>query len=743
MLAKSGCSLRMRTSAIMEDSEKQSSTAPSSSKLTTGDLTRPSLAGCAADEASEKGEEEEGVWDGWGYMRAKKRKLREQFADLGQEKTSELFSGVTIYVNGWTQPNADELKRLIHAHGGRYEYNLYGDSGVTHIIASNLPNAKIKNLGETCVCSPGWIVDSVAAGKRLPVQNYLLYTQHAACQKRLKFTKVEREEEGALLSSSERASLLPIGKDQDDMATSHSTGIATEQTNPSKQIQPTPLETLIPKAKPSQSRSYDAAKGAEFVSDFYTYSRLHYLSTWSMELKQFTSKMLPQITQKYPKLLSEISFRSRSERLVAHIDLDCFFVSVSLRDKPHLKGKPVAVCHAKLPKEKMQEHQEQEGLSLDTKSLPISSAARDEIPLPALSHGASSVPQYLLKSMSDIASCSYEARSAGLRNGMFVGEALKRCPELQLLPYEFEKYHEVSKLFYTILMSYSATLEAVSCDEAYVELTDYVKNVEDARNIVQAARDEIKASTGCTVSAGVGQNMLLARMATRVAKPNGQFFLSAEEAWKFLGGQRVNDLPGVGYSTALKLKEMGVETCSQLRQLSAAKLKSDFGAKTGQILYNYCRGKDERQLKLASERKSLSVDLNFGIRFKTSSDAENLLENLSEELERRATEAKVQGGTITLKLMIRKPEAPSETRKYLGHGKCNNVSRSCSLLQPTGEATEISRLAIRLLKQINPQPEDIRGVGLQLTRLVSSQQIGSGQSDLRSLLTAKPQLPSL
>ena len=705
-----------------------------------------SLAGSGSRPAGRAMDSEEGVWDGMGYMRAKKRKLREQFKDIDQEKTSDIFSGVTIYVNGWTDPNADELKRLIHAHGGHYEYNLYGDSKVTHTIATNLPNAKVKNLGDSCVCTPDWIVDSVGAGKRLPVQDYLLYSKHAASQKQLKFEKRASEQEcrapaggQALLDASEAEQSLPMDSNQDERAGFATAETAVEQ-RPLRPTHEATLESLIPKAKPTKSRSYNPTKGAEFVSEFYTHSRLHHLSTWSTELKQFTSKTLPQATQKQPKLPPERSLRGQNRRLMVHIDLDCFFVSVSIRDKPHLRGRPVAVCHAKLPKGK--EHQREKQSPSGHSDTSAETTPQDGASLSL--RESSALPQYLLKSMSDIASCSYEARSAGLYNGMFVGEALRLCPELQLVPYEFDKYHEVSKEFYKILMSYSAAVEAVSCDEAYIELTDYVQSIEQAEKVIREVRDEVQSSTGCTVSAGLAGNMLLARMATRVAKPNGQYFLPTDEVINFLTHQKVHDLPGVGYSTSLKLREMGVETCGELQQVSLSKLQSEFGTKTGRMLHESSHGKDSRELKLSAERKSLSVDLNYGIRLATSSDAEDLLKNISEELERRATEAQVLGGTITLKLMIRKPEAPSDTRKYLGHGSCNTASRSCSLLQPTGEAAEISRMATRLLKQIGPSPQDIRGVGLQLTRLVSSQETSGGgrtsTTDLRRLLPAKPQL---
>ena len=704
------------------------------------------------------GEEKEGMWDGREYMHAKKKKLRKQFTDLDQEQASEIFAGVTIYVNGWTQPNADELKRLVHAHGGQYEYNLYGDSCVTHTIATNLPHAKIKNLKGGWVCSPEWIVDSVAEGRRLPEQTYQLYARRTRGQKTLGFKAATAQSVdqytpiGVETSASDReGSLVAPSLDEGVLDNGKVPPTNAETSKASTPVDEGSLENSVPRAKPvGPLRQYDATSGASFVSDYYAYSRLHYLSTWSTELKQFTSQTLPKVTQKYPKLPTSSSLRGSGKRLVAHVDLDCFFVSVSLRDRPQLRGKPVAVCHAKLPRGKAQEQagtQELEEMEVNQmeceESIGYGGKSRDSV---SACGSASSLPQYLLKSMSDIASCSYEARSAGLHNGMSVGEALKLCPNLQLVPYEFEKYHKVSKIFYEVLMLYSSVIEPVSCDEAYIELTDYVRSVEEAEKVVREMRKEVNMATGCTVSAGVAHNMLLARMATRVAKPNGQHFLSAGETKEFLSVQRVKDLPGVGYSTALKLREMGVETCGQLQELPIARLKSSFGSKTGQTLYNYCRGKDDRKLKLTSERKSISVDLNYGLRFRTQSDAETLIGNLTQELQKRAQEAQVVGGTLTLKLMIRKPDAPAETRKYLGHGSCNSTSRSCHLLQPTSDATEMRRLAIRLLKQVQPRPEDIRGVGVQLTQLISSSSSStsssSGHQDLRCLLAATAAQPT-
>jgi len=733
--------------------------------------------------------EDDSNWSLGEYFQAKRRKLNDQLQDVGQVQSS-IFEGVTIYVNGWTQPNADELKRMIHTHGGHYEYNLYSNPKITHTIATNLPNSKVKNLGDSIVCTPEWIVDSIAAGKQLPVLDYRLY-DHGGDQKKLKFKTVQpkamphpRQTEPATVTSISSAGIdtPAVRGDESAFFNEGSAGIKIEsfQKPPTRPDQKSALvEDSRGTCKPMMPGSVDncssiptslqkepvsvpdaqASKGADFVSEFYTHSRLHHLSTWSTELKQFTTKMLQQIHPKYPKLPPGTSVRVQNERVVVHVDLDCFFVSVSIRNKPYLKGKPVAVTHAKLPKGNPPNQQKQPKSSAFHLEAGLQQADMpdDSCPLQSNSNVAADfsepphLPKHLMESMSDVASCSYEARKAGVRNGMSVGRALTLCPNLTLLSYEFDSYHQVSQTFYKTLLLYSSVVEAVSCDEAYIELTDYVKSIAQAEEMVQELRDEVEAKTGCTVSAGISHNMLLARMSTRLAKPNGQYHLSLGEVENFLSSQQVRDLPGVGYSLTHRMQEIGIETCGDVKALPLAKLQAEFGAKTGQMLYEFARGIDSRVLKLSTERKSLSADINFGIRFSNMSEAESLISNLAAEVERRAEEANVLGGTITLKLKIRRPDVPMETRKYLGHGACNNVTRSCTLLQPTRSSSEISRITIRLLKQVGPVPSDIRGVGIQLTKLVplnleSETQAGKAVSkpmgaDLRRIL--KPQAKSV
>ena len=208
------------------------------------------------------------------------------------------------------------------------------------------------------------------------------------------------------------------------------------------------------------------------------------------------------------------------------------------------------------------------------------------------------------------------------------------------------------------LLSYLPEIEAVSCDEAYLEFTDYVTCVTEACQIVKEMRKEIYDKTQCHASAGIAHNMLLAKLCTRVAKPCGQFCLLDVDPAEFLGSQSVSNLPGVGYSTASKLNNLGITNCQELSQVPIHELHTEFGKKIGTTLYNFARGIDNRSLTLEVERKSLSADVNFGIRFQSFSDADEFIVNLAKEVEKRATDSGVVGKQVTLKLKVRKADVP-------------------------------------------------------------------------------------
>ncbi|KAI9314973.1 hypothetical protein BX666DRAFT_1862094, partial [Dichotomocladium elegans] len=562
------------------------------------------------------------------YMQHKQSKLKDQEQELYvQEQTATqndrplVFRGLSIHVNGYTDPPQSELRRLIILHGGDYQHYLK-KSSVTHIVASNLTQSKMNEFRSYKVVQPSWIVDSVDAKQLQPWQKYRTIAKEAA-QKELPFAPKGKELNDALLAN-------PWNKEN-------------------TVLQP------------------------GFLEKYYEQSRLHHLSTWRAELKEMVRKM----EQKYglsekkhvngPRIVMYGNNR-KTGKTEGHIDFDCFFATVSLLDRPHFRDKPVAVAHSK-----------------------------------GKTAGSSS----------DIASCNYIARSYGVCNGMHIGTAKKQCPELQVIPYEFEKYKVISEIFYDILFGYATKLQAVSVDEALIE----VDGGTSPELLAKEIRDVIREKTRCEASVGIGPNILLARLATKRAKPAGQFYCTHGQATEFLKDLDVSDLPGVGYKMSRKLKDdLDVSTVDELAKISLDQLQKQLGPKTGRMLYNFARGIDDRELQLEHPRRSVSADVNWGVRFENQQQAEKFVRELAEQVSIRLKSISKRGKTITIKILKRQPGA-GEATKRLGCGECDNFSKSVTLAYYTDDPVEIGRQAYQMLLSFGFDPTDIRGVGIQVQKL--------------------------
>jgi hypothetical protein len=126
---------------------------------------------------------------------------------------------------------------------------------------------------------------------------------------------------------------------------------------------------------------------------------------------------------------------------------------------------------------------------------------------------------------------------------------------------------------------------------------------------------QIWAETRCPASAGVSNSMLVARLATKQAKPNGCVYVAPDKVLEFVSGLKVEELPGVGYHLNDKLKQKGITSVPELRAVSLSALQTEFGSKTGEMLFNYSRGSDVRGLQLERVRRSVGVEVNWGVRF--------------------------------------------------------------------------------------------------------------------------------
>nr|XP_009932873.1 PREDICTED: DNA repair protein REV1 isoform X2 [Opisthocomus hoazin] len=825
-----------------------------------------------------------GDGDGWGtwggYMSAKVKKLEDQFrSDSAIQhqrdgNLSSIFSGVAIYVNGFTDPSADELRRLMMLHGGQYHV-YYSRSKTTHIIATNLPNAKIKELKGEKVVRPEWIMESIKAGRLLSHIPYQLYTKQSSVQKGLNFNSIckpedampgpsniakdlnrvnhikkceieneitpngisswneEEEEESDDFGFTELEQILPGWKQNGIQSHKDSAAIFNGHTHTStsalktqdclvpsgngvaSRFSPGPVQeegktekgmvdfrdcttqqlkqsnkntnfswnphrtmtnsssssSLHSNAKmngahhstlqgpsstkstsvptPSKAASLPVSKPSDcsFISDFYSHSRLHHISTWKCELTEFVNSLQRKNSGVFPgreKLKKwkagrsalktdtgnvSVASSAKPQSCIMHVDMDCFFVSVAIRNRPDLKGKPVAVTSnrgaGKAPlrpgANPQLEQQYYQNKLLNGKA---EIRVPDKLDSSVWGHQDSTHVNgadfnLTVLSMAEIASCSYEARQVGIKNGMFFGQAKKLCPNLQAVSYDFDAYKEVARTVYEILASYTHNIEAVSCDEALVDITEILTETRlTPDELANAIRTEIKAQTKCTASVGMGSNILLARMATRKAKPDGQYHLKPEEVDDFIRGQLVTSLPGVGRTMESKLASLGIKTCGDLQYASMSKLQKEFGPKTGQMLYRFCRGLDDRPVRTEKERKSVSAEINYGIRFTQPKEAEAFLLSLSEEIQRRLEAAGMKGKRLTLKIMVRKAGAPVEPAKYGGHGICDSIARTVTLDHATDSAKVIGKETLNMFHTMKLNISDMRGVGIQVQQLV-------------------------
>ena len=245
-------------------------------------------------------------------------------------------------------------------------------------------------------------------------------------------------------------------------------------------------------------------------------------------------------------------------RKIIHCDADCFFAALEMRDDPSLRGIPMAVGGDPLRR----------GV---------------------------------------ISTCNYEARVFGVRSALASAYAKKLCPQLIIVPHNMGKYREAAQQLRDIFLAYTDTIEPLSLDEAFLDVSEVSHHSGSATLIAQSIRQRVEKEIGITVSAGVAPNKFLAKVASDWEKPNGLTVIEPSRVKFFVKKLPVACIPGVGEQTRLKLLRAGVEYCSDLLTLSEIELVQQFG-KFGRRLYYFSRGEDERPVANHRWRKSMSVE---------------------------------------------------------------------------------------------------------------------------------------
>ena len=267
-------------------------------------------------------------------------------------------------------------------------------------------------------------------------------------------------------------------------------------------------------------------------------------------------------------------------RKIIHIDMDCFYAAIEVRDHPELRGKPVAVGG----------RSERRGV---------------------------------------LTTCSYEARKFGCHSAMPTFKALRLCPELILMPVRFDVYRAESLRIRGIFRRFSEQIEPLSLDEAFLD-------VSHLRSSGAAVASEIRAmifeETRLTASAGIAPNKLLAKIASDWKKPNGQFEVEDTNISAFMRTLPVKRLWGVGRVTERRLLQLGIETCGDVVDTPVHRLAGELG-KFGIELHEMAQGIDQRRVNPSRERKSLSTERTFSENVATATEGLMKLEPIVDELE--------------------------------------------------------------------------------------------------------------
>jgi len=338
-------------------------------------------------------------------------------------------------------------------------------------------------------------------------------------------------------------------------------------------------------------------------------------------------------------------------RKVIHVDMDAFYASVEQRDDPALRGRPVAVG---------------------------GSSARGVV-----------------------AAASYEARRFGVRSAMPSTRAARLCPDLVFVPPRFEVYRAVSRQIHAIFRDYTALVEPLSLDEAYLDVTADDRGIGSATRIAERIRQRIRAETGLTASAGVSYNKFLAKLASDQNKPDGLCVIRPGEGADFVARLPVSRFHGVGPRGVERMAELGVQTGADLRAIPLETLRDQFGAQAD-YLYRAARAIDLRNVEPDRPRKSVGAERTFAQDIGSGPALREALAEIVGIVWNRIEKAGVRGRTVTLKLRSADFQTLTRARSFPG---------------AVAGVEEFAAAGRQLLDALLPLRQPVRLMGLTLSAL--------------------------
>ncbi|WP_087024290.1 DNA polymerase IV [Thaumasiovibrio subtropicus] len=285
-----------------------------------------------------------------------------------------------------------------------------------------------------------------------------------------------------------------------------------------------------------------------------------------------------------------------SSKKIIHIDMDCFFAAVEMRDNPAYREVPLAI-----------------GGPSDRRGV--------------------------------LSTCNYQARRFGVRSAMPTGQAMKLCPDLVVVPGRMEVYRQVSKQIRAIFERYTDKIEPLSLDEAYLDVTDSGLYSGSATLIAKAIRENIYDELALTASAGVAPVKFIAKIASDLNKPNGMYIVTPEEVGAFVERLALSKIPGVGKVTIRKLHAMGLRCGADVQEYGRDNLVMQLG-KFGESLWERAHGIDTRDVVTVRDPKSVGIERTFSKNICSFDECWAFIEGHFAELERRLA-PKLVDRTIT------------------------------------------------------------------------------------------------
>ncbi|MBU1564365.1 MAG: DNA polymerase IV [Proteobacteria bacterium] len=332
-------------------------------------------------------------------------------------------------------------------------------------------------------------------------------------------------------------------------------------------------------------------------------------------------------------------------RKIIHIDMDAFFASIEQKDHVSFRGKPLIV-------------------------------------------GGS--PQ----SRGVVAACSYEARKFGIHSAMPCSKAVRLCPEAIFTPPRMGRYVEISNQIMGIFRQHTDLVEPLSLDEAFLDVTHIGEKHPSATLLARHICQQIYQELQLTASAGISYNKFLAKVASDINKPHGITTIPPKTAHQFLDALPIRKFFGVGQVTEKKMRQLGINTGSDLKKWDAERLVFHFG-KIGSFLHNIVRGIDDRPVEPVRVRKSIGSETTLPYDTDDLTEINKLLAELADDLEKTLLRKNKGGYTLTLK--VRYKDFTTITRSITVRTAMFSVDDFVPMLPGLLAATQVGTVKIRLL----------------------------------------------